>query len=212
MRKYNLKLKASSFPVKKHKCFLIAAGEGLFYLGDAMKLTQERLKKLLHYDPETGVFVRVVRKGSRGGVGRIAGCIRSDGYRVIKIDYNSYLASRLAFLYVRGYFPEHEADHINRVRNDDRWCNLRHISHRCNLRNSNISKRNKTGITGVCWHKAAQKWHARIHISYKNINLGLFINKLDAAKARWNAEVKYGFPDCNTISTAFLYLQENESQ
>lgn len=172
------------------------------------KITQERLKELLHYNPETGIFTRLKALSSNAKKGDIAGGINSTtGYGQIRIDYKSYQASRLAWLYMEGYFPENQIDHINRIKHDDRWKNLRHVTNQCNSRNCNISKNNSSGITGIVWNKREHKWQARIMISGNQISLGYFKSKYDAARARWEAEVKHGFPSCNTTSTAFLYLQ-----
>ena len=171
-------------------------------------LTQNRLKELLHYDPETGIFTwRVSRRGAKSG--SVAG-VHDNGYIRIKIDYELYLAHRLTFLYMEGYFPEYHVDHKNRIRDDNRWSNLRHVSRQCNQRNASIAKDNTSGITGVCWHKNNKKWMSRITIEGNHDNIGSFDSLRDAAKARWDAEVKYGFPNCNTTSSAYQYLQENE--
>ena len=122
-----------------------------------MKLTQARLRELLHYDPETGVFAWINPTNKSIKKGDIAGSINGQGYREIKIDYKQYNASRLAWLYMHGYFPEHEVDHRNRIRGDGRWENLRHTSHSCNMRNKSIYKNNKSGIAGVIWHK--RQWN-----------------------------------------------------
>ena len=190
----------------------MSAGWGLFILGDNMKnLTHKRLREVLKYDPETGVFVWLKNMSSMVKKGNVAGSIYGDGYRIIKIDGNRYKASRLAWFYMEGYFPENQIDHINRIRNDDRWKNLRHVSHQCNSRNHNTLKNNTSGITGVCWHKKYQKWYADIKTTDKRVFLGLFDFKIDAAKARWKAEVKYGFPDCNTTSTALQYIRDRQN-
>lgn len=173
-----------------------------------MKLTQARLKELLHYDPETGIFTWLTTIANGVQKGTIAGYVnRNDGYKRIGVDGKEYKVSRLAWLFVEGYFPENEVDHRNRIKHDDRWENLRHVSRQCNMRNCSIAKNNKSGITGVHWFKKLQKWQAHITISGKTFHLGLFKNKLDAARARWNAEIKYGFPNCNTTSSAYLYLR-----
>ena len=171
-------------------------------------LTQERLKKLLHYDPETGIFIRLV-KTSFIKIGDIAG-YHSHGYITFSVDGKEYLAHRLSFLYMEGYFPENDVDHINRIRDDNRWCNLRHVTHKCNLRNCSLSKNNKSGINGVSWSKAANKWESCIKVDGEKKYLGIFETLKEAAQVRWKAEVKYDFPNCNTTSSAYQYLQENE--
>jgi len=168
------------------------------------KLTQKRLKELIYYNPETGVFTWKVSKGT-AIKGSIAGSI-DNGYRRILIDYNPYREHRLAFLYMEGYFPENEIDHINRRRHDNRWLNLRQVSRQCNARNCNIAINNKSGVTGVYWYKNREKWCAGIRIDGKQITLGYFLNKTEAVRARWESEKKYNFPNCNSTSSAFQYL------
>ena len=171
------------------------------------KLTQERLKELLEYNPETGVFIWKVSKG-RGKAGYITEYKNGNGYLQIGIDRKFYQAHRLAFLYMEGYFPENGIDHIDRDKTNNKFENLREVSQLCNCRNRSIRKDNKSGIIGVRWHTASKKWNAYIRI--KNcIHLGLFENLRDAAKARWEAEIKYNFPNCNTTSSAYIYLKEN---
>lgn len=172
------------------------------------KLTQERLKELLHYCPDTGVFTWIVSKSKNIHVSDVAGCINSRGYRQIRIDGKTYKASRLAWLYMESYFPEHHCDHINRIKDDDRWENLRHVSHKCNMRNRGVLKSNSSGITGVVWRKQILKWGAQIALNKKQIYLGCFETKTEAVKARWDAEVKHNFPNCNNTSSAYLYLKE----
>jgi len=173
-----------------------------------MKLTQKRLKELLYYDLDTGTFTWRMSRGNNTKSGATAGCLNNEGYIQIRVDDKSYRAARLAWLYMEGYFPENQIDHINRIRHDDRWINLRHVSHLCNMRNCNIAKNNTSGITGVCQHGDSKKWHAQIKIIDRRVFLGSFNSKIDAARARWNGEVKYGFPNCNTTSSAYLYLKE----
>lgn len=174
------------------------------------KLTQERLKEILHYDPISGVFTWIGKTSIKTRVkkGMQAGYIRPDGYRYIKIYQRAYNASRLAWLYMEGYWPEHDVDHINRIGDDDRWKNLRHVSRQCNLRNRGIQKNNSSGITGVYWYKRESKWRSEIVVCGERLLLGFFETKKEAVQARWNAEKEHGFPNCNSTSPAYLYLKE----
>lgn len=158
----------------------------------ANTLTQERLKEILCYDPDTGIFTH---RKNRGGIkaGSIAGNLTEQGYIRIKIDSKLYYAHRLAWLYIHGNFSIDEMDHINHVRNDNRLVNLRSCTKVDNLRNQTIYKNNSSGITGVNWHKRQQKWIARIRIDGQIINIGSFAHKEDAAKARKAAEIHNGF-------------------
>lgn len=176
------------------------------------KLTQEELKKYLHYDPETGLFTWKVKKARNTIVGSVAGTPDKDGYILIGINKVMVKAHRLAFLYMEGYFPENDVDHINRIKDDNRWCNLREVSKSCNQRNCGVYEKNKIGITGVYWHERDKLWMSYIGVYKKTINLGCHKNKLDAAKARWEAEKKYGWPNCCTTSSAYQYIQKHENE
>ena len=100
-------------------------------------LNQKRLKEVLTYDSETGIFVWRSKKSRNKG--KVAGHLRSDGYVAITVDSKLYRAHRLAWLYVHSYFPEHDIDHMNGVRDDNRLVNLREASRACNLQNKMIS-------------------------------------------------------------------------
>lgn len=170
-------------------------------------ITQDRLKELLHYDPDTGIFRWKIRKPYTSiKPGQKAGKT-TQGYNHIGIDGKGYKAARLAFLYMEGYFPENLVDHENQITTDDRWENLREASKQCNARNSKIQSNNTSGVKGV--GKENKKWKVYIWIMGKPIRIGLFADFSDAVKARWEAEKEYGFPNCCTSSSAYLYLKEH---
>src|SRR5579863_2482235 len=102
-------------------------------------LTQERLKELLHYDPDTGLFTRLVTVAAFGAQkGKIAGNVdKKFGYCLIRIDGRGYLAHRLAFLYMTDSIPE-EVDHRDLNRSNNKWINLRAARHVDNMRNQPI--------------------------------------------------------------------------
>lgn len=156
-------------------------------------ITQARLKELLHYYPCTGAFVWRTYRNWRARAGDVAGGEDNAGYRKISMDGTAYYSHRLACLYMTGSWPKAETDHINHVRNDNRWKNLRDVSHRENGMNKAITVKNTSGIVGVAWHKTRRKWLANIMVEKKAIYLGLFEDFEEAAKARKEAEKKYGF-------------------
>jgi hypothetical protein len=174
------------------------------------KLTQERLKEVLHYNPDTGIFTWKVMVGKRAKVGTIPG-YHHCGYIYMGVDNHGYPAHHLAFLYMEGYLPEHDIDHINRIRDDNRWDNLRHVSRSCNLRNTSVRSTNKSGVTGVGWDKGKKKWGSCIGVNCKVKHLGGFDNLKEAVQARWEAEVKYDYPNCNSTSSAFQFLQKESN-
>ena len=153
-------------------------------------LTQERLKQLLAYDPETGVFNWRVNRRPTIRIGDVAGCTR-DGYAIIKIDQCIYMAHRLAWLYVHGCWPTQDIDHINRVRSDNRLANLRECSRAENCQNTAARFGNTSGHKGVSWVAKRQKWLAQIVIGGKNVNLGRYTTLEDAIAARRAAELDH---------------------
>jgi hypothetical protein len=170
-------------------------------------LTQNELKKYLSYDKNTSILIRLI--GQIRWINKEAGWINDQGYRLINVKKSKYRAHRLAFLYVEGYLPEHEVDHINKIRDDNRWCNLRHTTHKCNLRNTKVQIDNKTGVTGVYLPKNGNLWIAAITVDSKRIHIGCFNKFSDAVMARWEAENKYNFIKCQSDSSAYNYLKGN---
>lgn len=138
------------------------------------QLTQSRLKELLDYDPETGVFTR---RTMRGGypAGTRAGTRHNAGYWQIVVDRKFHLGHRLAFLWMTGAWPEHEVDHINGDRSDDRWVNLREQTHQQNIHNMGaLPRHNTSGFLGVDWVKKVGAWRANITVNRKLKFLGHF--------------------------------------
>ncbi len=162
-----------------------------------MKLTQKRLKELVVYDPETGVFVNLVDRCSTARKGGIIGSHGKDGYLRANIGGSQHKLHRLAFLYMEGYIPEYQVDHKNGIRTDNRWINLRHVSRLCNMQNQKKRNNNKSGFSGVYWDKYGKKWCAQSVVNNKHISIGCYTNKLDAALSRLTWEIQCPQWTCN---------------
>lgn len=155
----------------------------------------EKLKDILDYSPDTGLFIwkkwrsRLAKKGGVAGkVDRING-----GYLVIGICKRIYKAHRLAWFYAYGEWPNGYIDHINHDKLDNRICNLREASAKQNQQNLPVRSNNSSGATGVSFLKHMNKWRAYIHFEGKQILLGRFENIEDAIFARKKANKKYGY-------------------
>lgn len=147
-------------------------------------LTQERLHELLTYHPETGIFTWRKRPSNRVRVGDRAGRVDANGYRGIRVDGVLYYAHRLAHLYVLGVWPEHQIDHDNRVRDDNRWGNLNSVTRAKNLQNLGLAPTNTSGYRGVSYHRVARKWVAERWVAGVKHYLGLFPTA-EAARDAW---------------------------
>lgn len=152
-------------------------------------ITQSRLKELLHYDPDTGVFTWLVSR-QRIRCGDVAGCIRSDGYRKIGVVGKPYQAHRLAWLYMTGSWPKDGTDHRNGVKDDNRWDNLREATQCENNQNMAIPSTNTSGFMGVSWDAQAGKWKAAIGIAGRVKNIGRFTTPEAAHAAYLSAKAE----------------------
>ena len=146
-----------------------------------------RLRELVIYCPITGVFTwkedhKVVKAGQSTGYKTTA------GYLLVFLDKRNYLAHRLAFLYMEDRWPK-EIDHINRIRHDNRWINLREADRSLNMRNKTMTKRNTSGVAGIYLTKEG-KWQTSIG------GLGKIYNGKDFFEAccrRKSAEFRLGY-------------------
>jgi hypothetical protein len=143
-------------------------------------LTQDRLKELLHYDPETGIWMRIVsRNGDRNNAraGIRAGCLKKHGYRTIDVDGVRYYEHRLSAFYMTGKWPEKYIDHRNNTHDENIFRNLRQATPGQNCANRHINKTSTTGFKGVVRHcdpKRKKRFGARIKINRKSRHLGWF--------------------------------------
>lgn len=149
---------------------------------------QIKLRNLFSYDKETGEFIDLKTGESPS--------YKHNGYNYISRYGFKMSEHKLIVLYMLGkVFPNSEVDHINHVRDDNSWGNLRIVDRKFNSMNLSQHKSNTSGVSGVAWHKQRNKWRAFIMIDYKQIALGLFTEFEDAVKARKEAEQKYNFHD-----------------
>ena len=141
-------------------------------------LSAERLREILDYNPDTGIFTWIKPTSNRVKIGAVAGyfcpihnCIR------IRLFGNLHFAHRLAWLYVTGKHPIEQIDHINGNRLDNRIENLREATDQQNKQNLGVSKANKSGMRGVHFVKKKNKWCAQITSHRKTRSLGYFDSK-----------------------------------
>ncbi|MDQ6968711.1 MAG: HNH endonuclease [Mariprofundaceae bacterium] len=156
------------------------------------ELTQEILKEILQYNPDTGIFTWKKKPANNIHVGDVAGGV-DKGYIRIRIQGRMYRAHRLAWLFSHGVFPPDQIDHINHHKNDNRIINLREATPTENQHNASLHKNNTSGVNGIGWSKGSKKWKVQIKVAGKDIHLGYYDDKDDAITARQAGNLKYGF-------------------
>lgn len=149
--------------------------------------TQARLKEILSYDPNTGIFMRLTSSGGRKA-GSIAGSPHGRGYLKLMVDNKKYFAHRLAWLFETGEWPKFNIDHIDGNKSNNSFRNLRDINQSSNLQNQKKAKSDNrsTGILGAYKHR--DKFVACINISGKKTHLGVFDTADDAHEAYLKAK------------------------
>lgn len=166
---------------------------------------------LLSYDAQSGVIYwrrrpdhffptdsrqsqrQCAHNWNRRYAGTRAGSLTTRGYVNIGLEGRLYKAHRIAWCLHYGAWPTRNIDHINGSGADNRIANLRDVPQAENCRNSAMSRRNTSGICGVYWNDAIQKWTASIYEGGRQKHLGVFLDKSAAQAARAAAEERLGY-------------------
>lgn len=141
-------------------------------------ITQQRLKELVRYIPETGEFFRGDKK---------IGYDNGRGYLKASLDNKEYYLHRLAWLYSYGEFTE-LIDHKDQNKSNNKLDNLRSVTNSKNLHNRGLPVNNKSGYKGVHYVGSRSKYLAYITINSKRKHLGIFKTLEEAIQCRKQAE------------------------
>lgn len=137
------------------------------------------LQSRLSYDPETGLFTRIIPGKSKVGI------VNPCGYLQIGFEHKTYLAHRLAWLFATGEDPrEWTVDHINRVKTDNRIANLRLADMSLQNCNKAINRLNTSGVVGVRFNRKDRRWRAKGCVEGRDLHLGSFATFEEAVAAR----------------------------
>jgi hypothetical protein len=147
-------------------------------------VTQERLKELLYYHPESGDFVWLVQPSQGTKAGTQAGCFRRDGYICITIGRKRLAAHRLAVLYMTGFWPTEEVDHGDGVKHHNWWGNLREATHSQNQFNRGAYSNSSSKIKNVRWYPNYGKYVVDVRANKKQYHVGYFDTVEEAIAAR----------------------------
>lgn len=145
-----------------------------------MKRPDEVLSEAFEYNPETGVLTRIFKSGKRRVV---ASGYKGSFYPKVGFNGQEYVVHRIIWALVHGGFPDLFIDHINGNKSDNRICNLRLATDSQNKTNVGKRQNNTSGIKGVSWDRANNKWMAHATLNGRGYNLGRYADKNAAAAA-----------------------------
>lgn len=162
----------------------------------------EYLNECFNYDPDTGVLSWKTRpvhhfkppylnRWNVKNAGNIVSTISHYGYIVVGIDGVKHPAHRVIFKLMTGLDPAEYIDHINNIKNDNRWSNLREATQSENERNRPVDRDNVAGLKGVTFHKLKNKYSARIAVNGEHIYLGIYDSAEEAHAVFVDASLKY---------------------
>ena len=148
------------------------------------------------YDRATGKLYWKIRPSHVVKPGDEAGSVGTEGYVDVGFAGRLYKAHRIIWDMINPddkLTPNHQIDHINHIRTDNRIENLRKVHHCDNAKNKSMRVDNTSGVAGVYYDRTNRKWRARIRASGTTICLGRYDSLEEAACARQKAEEIYGF-------------------
>ncbi len=154
--------------------------------------TPEELREMFHYDRETGVLTWSVSLSNRAPVGTMAGTY-SRRYRSVTINRVQYRVHQVIWALETGVWPNQEIDHIDGDRSNNKIGNLRLVTRAENMKNTERSSKNTSGVTGVSWRRDTRKWHAYIKVGGTRTSIGCYNSLEEAAAARKYEERALGF-------------------
>jgi len=142
--------------------------------------TADQVRSRLDYDPETGAFKwKTVSPMDFSGPhaerfsasrnaqlrGKSPGYLNDIGYVEISLFGVRFTAHILAMIYMGVYEPGKMVDHINGVKSDNRFKNLRMVTPKQN-------QTNRIGSGQVEYDKEKKRWAARATVNGRLVRLG----------------------------------------
>lgn len=165
--------------------------------------SQEDLNKYFRYEPDTGdLYIRRRLKAnadnrpSRRNLWtkeKLCRCLGSPNkvYYVCTFEGHPRLVHRVIWKMVTGEDPE-IIDHINGVRTDNRWVNLRNVDKHVNCANRVLSNKSTSGVTGVHLNRHTNIWMAALEFQGKLNRLYSGKDFFEAVCRRKSAENRIG--------------------
>jgi hypothetical protein len=158
------------------------------YENNLIKLNLEVWKSIDSYDHYVVSSFGKVKNTKTGRIlkgrnvcGYLQVVLCEDGVRK-----NCYVHRLVANAFLDNPDDKECVDHRNNDKTNNQLTNLRWATTKENAMNQIISKNNTSGIKGIDWYKANEKWRAQIKIDGIRIHIGYFDNLEDAKIARIN--------------------------
>ena len=169
-------------------------------------ITQSELRRHFRYDSASGELIwmarevtefnsaRIANAWNSRCAGKAAGTRHPKGYIQIRYKGRSLQAHVLIWIWMTGEAPNDKLiDHWDGDGCNNRWVNLRLVTHQGNARNTGISSRNKSGFGGVSWYAPYSKWRAVVKMNGKQTHLGYFADAAVAAATVSEFRGRHGF-------------------
>lgn len=146
------------------------------------KPTKNRILEKLHYVPETGQLFKLVGPSGRKKIStQQAGGVDSDGYRNLCVDYADLFAHQIVWLIETGEYSTKILDHINGVKDDNRFSNLRETTNTENCQNRKGPNRGKAHGLPLGVYPSGRRFYASIRVNGQTKKLGTFDTPEEAA-------------------------------
>lgn len=168
--------------------------------GPVLKLPdQSTLLAVFDYESNTGLLRWKPRLPVTGGdkifnarwAGKVAGGEHESGYLIVNFRGKMYQQHRIVWKIISGQDPSEWIDHKDQDQKNNKWDNLRDVSHNRNMWNSKLFHNNTSGFRGVSFIATHQKWRAAISVEGKKRHIGYFDTAEEAHRAFSAESVKY---------------------
>ena len=150
-----------------------------------------KVKDYLEYNSDTGILTWIKSPVSNIPVGTQITRKNKQGYNICNLHGVTYYVHRVGWYLHTNSQPPEFIDHINRIKTDNYFSNLREATKSQNRQNIGIQRNNSSGYKGVSWKKEINKWVARIMLNNVSTHLGYFATPEEAYEAYISASKKF---------------------
>ena len=155
-------------------------------------ITQSELLELFEYNEHTGKLKWKISRTNAIKVGQEVNHISKRGYVQVRLNGKLWMVHRLIWLMKTGTFPKLHIDHINGIRHDNSWSNLREVDRFLNMQNMHDAHIDSTTqILGVTFDKQSGKYKAQMFRNGKVVLGKKFDTKQEASECYNNFKKEF---------------------